>query len=48
MKDYEKIKEFVNEKDNAITVNDFKDAKIKDGIQFITLFVCPLINLYLN
>ena len=29
MKDYEKIKEFVNEKDNAITVNDFKDAKIK-------------------
>lgn len=28
MKDYEKIKEFVNEKDNAITVNDFKDAKL--------------------
>ena len=30
MKDYEKIKEFVNEKDNAITVNDIKDAKMPE------------------
>ena len=34
MKDYEKIKEFVNEKDNAITVNDFKDAPKAYAIDF--------------
>ena len=34
MKDYEKIKEFVNEKDNAITWNDAKENK-GEGMKFV-------------